>query len=69
MTPQDMAASLPEKAKTEKQLTKTVLPSGAVVISSKSPVKQTRPTSPNSGDLTGVRFITFYNIDRIVRAL
>ena len=55
MTPQDMAASLPAKAETEKKLTKTLLPSGAVVISSKSPVKQTQPTSPNSADLTGVR--------------
>ncbi|XP_015779913.1 PREDICTED: uncharacterized protein LOC107357784 [Acropora digitifera] len=52
MTPQDMAASLPAKAETEKKLTKTLLPSGAVVISSKSPVKQTQPTSPNSADLT-----------------
>lgn len=54
MKPEDIAAFSPPKSETEGQVavTKTLLPSGAVVISSKSPVKQAQTVMTASGDLT-----------------
>ena len=64
MKPEDIAAFSPPKSETEGQVavTKTLLPSGAVVISSKSPVKQAQTVMTASGDLTGFGiFFMFLN--------
>lgn len=51
-----MAASSPVKAETEARMAVTkTLPSGAVVVSTKSPAKQDQPVKPAADDLTGVK--------------
>ena len=51
-----MAASSPVKAETEARVAVTkTLPSGAVVVSTKSPAKQVQPVKPAADDLTGVK--------------
>jgi len=53
MTPQEMAISSPIKTETERRVAVTkTLPSGAVLISTKSPAKQEQPVMPASDDLT-----------------
>lgn len=56
MTPQEMPASSPVKTETTTRVAVTkTLPSGAVVISTKSPVKQDQPVTPASDNLSGVK--------------
>ena len=60
MTPQNMTASSPVKTETEAQVAVTKkLPSGAVVISTKSPAKQDQTDMPASDDLKGVKNVFF----------
>lgn len=63
MTPQEMAISSPIKTETETRVAVTkTLPSGAVLISTKSPAKQEQPVMPASDDLTGVILYHILNI-------
>ena len=56
-----MTASSPVKTETEAQVAVTKkLPSGAVVISTKSPAKQDQTDMPASDDLKGVKNVFFF---------
>ena len=61
MKPQELPATPPKKTETitREAVTKT-LPSGAVVISTKSPAKQDQPVTTASNDLTGVSIDFIY---------
>ena len=61
MTPQNLTASSPVKTETEALVAVTKkLPSGAVVISTKSPVKQDQPDMSASDDLKGMKNVFFF---------
>ena len=61
MKPQELPATPPMKTETitREAVTKT-LPSGAVVISTKSPAKHDQPVTTASNDLTGVSIDFIY---------
>ena len=61
MKPQELPVTSPVETETITRVAVTkTLPSGAVVISTKSPAKQDEPVTTASNDLTGVSFDFIY---------
>ena len=61
MKPQELPVTSPVETETITRVAVTkTLPSGAVVISTKSPAKQDQPVTTASNDLTGVSFDLIY---------